>query len=60
MYHILLSRDFDLEGIEREAQAGNRPRHVIWNLSQTLGATVHVPSNDPITLFDSLCSKLVG
>ncbi|MEP1058602.1 MULTISPECIES: glycosyltransferase [Cyanophyceae] len=60
MYHILLSRDFDLEGIEREAQAGKRPRHVIWNLSQTLGATVHVPTNDPLTLFDWLCSKIIG
>jgi len=57
-YHVVLSAPIDLEGIAREAQAGQRPHHVIWSLSQKLGAQIHQPGADPINALDRMRSKI--
>ena len=57
-YHIILSIPFDLEGISQQAAAGKRPRHAMWDLGQKLGATIHQPDSESITLQDTLFSKV--
>lgn len=59
-YHIALSRPFDLEAIARDAQARKRPRHVMWGLSQQLGATVHQPRAGPVMPLDRIRAKIAG
>ncbi|MGK7888565.1 MAG: glycosyltransferase family 4 protein [Leptolyngbyaceae cyanobacterium] len=60
MHHIALSIPFDLEGINREASAGHCPRHTMWDLAQTVEATVHQPDAYPITFQDKLAAKLIS
>ena len=60
MYHIALSRPFNLEGIARDAQEQKRPRHVMWALSQQLKATVHQPGAVPVLPIDKIRAKIVG
>lgn len=57
-YHIILSIPFDLEGIHNQAEAGKRPRHAMWDLGQTLGATIHKPQPEMATLQDQISSKI--
>lgn len=61
-YHILLSRHFDLEQFEKDAQADLCPRHTLRTLSQQLGAKVHDPSEylASVTTADRMRSKLTG
>lgn len=59
-YHIVLSRPFDLERIARDAQVGKRPRHVMWGLSQRLGAAIYQPGADPVLPLDKMRAKIVG
>ncbi|NET56389.1 MAG: glycosyltransferase family 4 protein [Symploca sp. SIO2E6] len=59
-YHVVLSNPFDLEGINRDAQARKRPRHVMWDLSQQLGATVYQPQGNPISLLDKVLANLIS
>jgi glycosyltransferase involved in cell wall biosynthesis len=59
-YHLALGRAIDLDNIQREAEAGKCPRHVMRALRERLQATVHVPEKDPILLIDTLRSKLIG
>ena len=61
-YHILLSRHFDLEQFEKDAQADQCPRHTLRTLSQKLGAEVHDPSEylASVTTSDRLMAKLTG
>ncbi|MEA5574200.1 glycosyltransferase [Calothrix sp. UHCC 0171] len=47
-YHIVLSRAFDLETINRHAKAGKCPCHVMWEASQILNARIHMPNADYI------------
>lgn len=59
-YHLALGSSLDLEGINREAQLGKRPGHIMWDLSQALGGSVHMPGADPILPVDKLWAKLVS
>ncbi len=59
-YHLALGRKWDLEGISHEAQAGKRPRHTMWALSQQLGATIHEPGSDPVLPIDRMRAKIIG
>lgn len=59
-YHIVLSNPFDLESINRDAQAGKRPRHLMWELSQKLGATVHQPQGNPISFLDKVLAQIIS
>ncbi len=61
-YHILLSRHFDLEQFDKDAQADQCPRHTLRTLSQQLGAAVHDPSEylASVTMSDRIFSKLTG
>lgn len=59
-YHLVLGSPLDLESINREAQLGKRPRHIMWDLSQALGSTVHVPGADPLLSVDRLRAKLLS
>lgn len=59
-YHIVLSRQFDLQGIHRDAQAGKRPSHVMWDISQTLKATIYQPGTQQILPVDAVRAKVVS
>jgi hypothetical protein len=59
-YHILLSRPFDLTQFHLNAQIGKSPRHTMWDLSQTLNATVHQPDQQLIRPIDRLAAQLIG
>ncbi len=58
MYHLALGRPIDLESIAHDAEVGLCPRHVMWGISQRLGATIHQPSGHPVSLFDKIRSKI--
>jgi glycosyltransferase involved in cell wall biosynthesis len=57
-YHLALARKIDLDGIERDAQLGKCPRHVLRALRESLNATVHAPDGEAISLSDKLRSKI--
>ncbi len=59
-YHLALGRSIDLEGIARDAQAHKCPRHVMWELSQRLGAMIHRPGAYPILPLDRMRAKIIG
>lgn len=59
-YHIALSREFDLEGIHQDAQRGKRPCHVMWNISQTLEATINQPGAEKVLPLDTVRAKIVS
>lgn len=59
-YHLVLGSLLDLESINREAQQGKRPGHIMWDLSQALGATVHMPGSDSLLSVDRFRAKLVS
>jgi len=58
MYHLALGCSIDLESIAHDAEVGLCPRHVMWGISQRLGATIHQPSGDPVSFFDKIRSKI--
>lgn len=57
-YHLALGRPLDLTAIAQNAQAGHCPRHVMGALSLALGATVHQPGKNPVSLMDKLRAKV--
>ncbi|MEM9217506.1 MAG: glycosyltransferase family 4 protein [Cyanobacteria bacterium P01_F01_bin.150] len=57
-YHIILSIPFDLEGIHQQAETGQRPRHAMWDLGQKLGATIHKPDPNAVTLQDKALAMM--
>lgn len=57
-YHLALGRSIDLESIAHDAEVGICPRHVMWGISQRLGATIHQPSSDGVSFFDKIRSKV--
>jgi glycosyltransferase involved in cell wall biosynthesis len=57
-YHLALSRSMDLERIAHDAELGLSPRHVMWTISQRLGATIHQPSGHPVSFVDKIRSKI--
>jgi glycosyltransferase involved in cell wall biosynthesis len=59
-YHIILSRLFDLESINKEAGLDKRPNHVVWNIGKSLNAKIHQPGNDIPSALDKICAKIFG
>jgi glycosyltransferase involved in cell wall biosynthesis len=59
-YHIVLNHLFDLDGIARDADADQRPRHCMSDAAKLLNATIHLPGQDSISALDKVRSKLVG
>lgn len=59
-YHIVMSKPFDLEDMERQAQLGISPRHAMSSLSQKLGAQVHQPKATSVSLQDKLLARIIG
>jgi glycosyltransferase involved in cell wall biosynthesis len=59
-YHVVLSKPFDLASFNQKAEAGHCPRHIMWNLSQQLDATVHKPEHHAVTAIDRLCARIAG
>ncbi|MGE5658581.1 MAG: glycosyltransferase family 4 protein [Actinomycetota bacterium] len=59
-YHLALGRAIDLEGINREAQAGKCPRHIMRAVSQKLGATIHTPEGYAASFTDKIRSKIAS
>ena len=58
-YHILLSVDFDLEAMQRGGERDENPRHILYEVSQRLQATVH-PPKPSTSLVDRLLSMIIG
>lgn len=59
-YHIVLSRPFDLDGIEEAAANDQKPRHALWALRQQLNAQVHQPDQKQVTVHDKILAKIIG
>lgn len=59
-YHIALIPPCDLEGITQNALAGKCPNHVIWAMSQHLGATVYQPGSEPVLPIDEIRAHIIG
>lgn len=59
-YHVVLSRPFDMEQIDRDAQAQKRPRQTLLALSKMLGATIHKPQGYSTSLTDKILPKITG
>lgn len=57
-YHIALIRAIDLEGMARDAEQRKCPRHIMWQLSQRLGATIHKGAGNPVLPIDKIRGKL--
>ena len=58
-YHIVLSVPFDVEAMQRGAERDENPRHILYEVSRRLSATVHMPGSSP-SLIDRALSKLIG
>jgi glycosyltransferase involved in cell wall biosynthesis len=58
-HHILLSVEFDLEAMQRGAEREENPRHILYEVSRRLDATVHVPRPSK-SFVDRALSKIVG
>lgn len=59
-YYILRNEEIDLKSIEKESQAGQKPRFDLGLLCQRLGANFEVPKCFSISLQDKLRSKIAG
>lgn len=59
-FHIVFSREIDLDAINRKADAGENPHHVMGLVARELGAAVHWPKDEKPTLLDRLRAKLLG
>lgn len=59
-YHLALGRPLDLKGIARDAEIHKCPRHVMWGLSQQLGATIHQPEANPVLPLDKIRAKIAS
>lgn len=59
-HHIALKKVIDLKFIEKESQAGQKPRYDIGVLGQRLGATFDMSKSHPVSIQDKLRSKIAG
>lgn len=59
-YHIALNTPSELEAIAQNAQAGKCPSHIMWEMSQLLGAKVHQPRADLVLPTDKMLAKIIG
>jgi glycosyltransferase involved in cell wall biosynthesis len=60
MFHIALNTSCDLEAIAKNALAGKCPSHVMWEMSQLLGATIHQAKKIKILPVDRILAKIIG
>lgn len=59
-YHLALSRPFDLQKIDEDAQAKKCPRHTMSLLRQELQASVYEPGGRSSSFFDKILSTITG
>jgi glycosyltransferase involved in cell wall biosynthesis len=59
-FHIVLSRSFDLEGMEQGAAEDRNPRHSIRTLARDLNATVHDPEQHTPSRLDRVLGRFFG
>ena len=59
-YHIALSRHFDLNIIDQEAQEKKRPRHTLSLLADKLQAMVYEPEGRSLSMSDRILPKITG
>lgn len=59
-YHLAFGSALDLDKITEDVRAGNRPRHVMWDVRQQLDATVHRPDSAMIQPIDRLRATLIS
>ncbi len=59
-YHIVLNRPFDLVQIEVEADADQRPRHIMSDVARLLNAQIYCPGKDPISAIDKWYSRIMS
>lgn len=50
----------DLARWDQDANEGKCPRHIMWQLSQLLGATIHEPTGNPVLPIDKIRAKLAS
>jgi hypothetical protein len=59
-YHIALNSNCDLEEVAHKAKAGKCPSHVMWDISQILGAKIHQSESVKPSLKDKILAKIIG
>lgn len=59
-YHLVLSRPFDLNKFEQNAEADKCPHHTMGMLARALNAIVHEPGQDAISASDLVMAKIGG
>ena len=59
-YNIVLNSTSDIEGFALNAQLGENPSHVMWEIAQTLKAKIHQPINVKILPQDKILAKIIG
>jgi glycosyltransferase involved in cell wall biosynthesis len=59
-FHIVLSRTFDLEGMEQGAADDGNPRHAMRTLAKDLGASVYDPAREKPSWLDRALGKLIA
>ena len=59
-FHVVLSRCFDLDRFEKDSKEKKCPRHSMLLLADKLGATIHQPDYNGVTLTDKIGSSLIG
>lgn len=59
-FHIVLSRTFDLETMERGASDEQNPRHAMHTLARILRAKVHDPAGQQPNWLDRLLGRVVA
>lgn len=59
-FHLATSIVFDFNAFLHRAEADQGPRHTVYQVAERLGAQIHQPHKEGISLLDKLLSKLVG
>ena len=59
-YHIALNSKSGLEEVAHKAKAGKCPSHVMWDISQILGAKIHQSESVKVSLADKTLAKIIG
>lgn len=59
-FYLLMSKVFDFELVTQRAQNDEGPSHVLYQMGQQLGATIHQADPKIATVLDQVLSKLVG
>ncbi|MBV6625380.1 MAG: glycosyltransferase family 4 protein [Rivularia sp. (in: Bacteria)] len=59
-YHLALSSVVNLEDINKDAQVGKRPAHVIFDVSRRLNATIHQASSGFFIPMHLICENIIG